>query len=86
MQNFFVSYKLNVAFKQSFNICTITIENIRSMHGPLMQMFCALFDSIAYFLELFCFYSFSRTICPANIYLFKVAIETLEKGVKYVQN
>ena len=22
---------------------------------------------------------------PANIYLFKVAIETLEKGVKYVQ-
>ena len=23
---------------------------------------------------------------PANVYLFKAAIETLEKGVKYVQN
>ena len=25
-------------------------------------------------------------IAPANIYLFKVAIETVEKGVKYAQN
>ena len=24
--------------------------------------------------------------CPANIYLFKVAIQTLEKGVKYDQS
>ena len=27
-----------------------------------------------------------ETAHPANIYLFKVAIETLEKGVKYVQS
>ena len=26
------------------------------------------------------------TTCPTNIYLLKVTIETLEKGVKYVQS
>ena len=28
----------------------------------------------------------SYSLFPANIYLFKVAIEILEKGVKYIQS
>ena len=32
------------------------------------------------------FRSYIRAYYPANIYLFKVATETLEKSVKYVQS
>ena len=48
-------------------------------------MFYGLTIFFMFLLDYYVIDYFDRVLNPANIYLFKVAIETLEKGVKYVQ-
>ena len=57
------------------------------LHSIFLSPISELYDSVAKLLLLFFVQiSFNSHMIPANIYLFKVLIEALEKHVKYVQS